>query len=594
MKKKFAWIAIPLVAVLCIGTYVFLSGDPDSLDTPAESESPPASSSDFPSPTATQNKSGVPTISPDDPPMERKSETKGDRTRFSLTHGDIGYVDVNSIMRDSNPYSIVDLLQKHDKFTGAYDSLEITIEGPYENEIWGQKVRFTQLIDGQPTNQGGSVFFSSNGAITRMYGSLVNTQSLNAGDILILSAEAEAITRHAAAEFIKPYVPGFNEELRLLGVNELVRAGPEDMDVFEPELRYILDSNNQLRAEWHIGVQAGFEPLRVRLAADTGEVVSIEMINAHATIQGVTFRLCDGDWAARSRPTCDGREEKSASDGTIYSNAEALANEAATFVGKFGDKQEFIRGVGRRGRIDILVNVPLHPRTAGSHNPYWASISLAPGHDYNRTTVGHEFFHAAFGNYTGDISHGLVYALDALFINPDNDFEWNSHVGNLTGRFAKIDQDEDAQIAGNVIYRIFKKVGKDKTAELTLRIGRENKPSNLAGLAEAMENFAPDLGISTEVNKVLVAVGLFGTDSQTQALEKRAKTEGVTDEILEGLRLYAYDFALEQNRPYKEVYNEILQNLILGLQDLQGLDDQDLEDNIIPWLPPGPWDDDDD
>lgn len=445
MKKKFAWFAIPLFAVLCIGTYVFFAGGPQRPDTRAESEpasgfpSSSAGAPDSQSAAAEQKTTNVPTIASDEPPPERKSETRGDLTEFFLTYGDIGYVDVNSIMRDGNPYSILNLLQKRRDLTGADESLEIAIEQISENDHWGQQeVRFTQLIHGQPTKGGGTLLFSSNGSVTLMYGDILNTQSLNAGDLLILSDEAEEITRHAAAEFIKPYVPGFNEELRLLGVNELVRAGPEDMKVFEPELRYILDSNNQLRAEWHIGVQAGFEPLQVRLAADTGEVVSIEMINAHATIQGVTFRLCDGDWAARSRPTCDGREEKSASDGTIYSNAETLANEAATFVGKFGDKQEFLRGVGRRGRIDILVNVPLHPRTAGTHNPYWASISLASGHDDNRTTVGHEFFHAVFGDYTGDISHGLVYALDALFINPDNDFEWDGLRGNVTGRFGEV------------------------------------------------------------------------------------------------------------------------------------------------------------
>ena len=38
MKNKFAWVAVPLVAVLCAVAYVFFAGDPQGPATSAESE----------------------------------------------------------------------------------------------------------------------------------------------------------------------------------------------------------------------------------------------------------------------------------------------------------------------------------------------------------------------------------------------------------------------------------------------------------------------------------------------------------------------------------------------------------------------------
>lgn len=159
MRRKWFWVGIPVIAALCIVAYVYFAGGPQSPATLSESELPPevpaasGISVAAQSGPAEQTSASKPTLAPDDPPLERKSETKGDLTDFSLSHGDIGYVDMRSIMEDRNPYSIVDLLQAHHELTGADESLEIAIESISENEICGQEVFFRQLIAGQPTNE---------------------------------------------------------------------------------------------------------------------------------------------------------------------------------------------------------------------------------------------------------------------------------------------------------------------------------------------------------------------------------------------------------------------------------------------------------
>ena len=272
MKNKFAWVAIPLVAVLCAVAYVFFASGPQGPAMSAESElAVPATSKTLADgqPAAVEQKSETGSaLAPDERPLKRESETKGDRTHFSMNHGDIGYVDVNSIMQGRNPYSIVDLLQAHKELTGADDSLEITIERISDNAIWGQKVLYRQVIDGQSIRQGGTVFFQPDGTVTRMVGNLVSSQSLNAGDVLILSPEAEAIALNVAARYAE------NIEL----------AHPERSDVpvtltaLSAEMGYELDSDSNLVRLWnvHVGIAGPVaDILRVSISPDTGEVVRV-------------------------------------------------------------------------------------------------------------------------------------------------------------------------------------------------------------------------------------------------------------------------------------------------------------------------------
>lgn len=227
----------------------FADGQPDAAEQEQESETGSA-------------------LAPDERPLKRESETKGDRTRFSMNHGDIGYVDVNSIMQGRNPYSIVDLLQAHKELTGADDSLEITIERISDNAIWGQEVLYRQTIDGRPVRQGGRVFFQPDGTVTRMYGNLVSSRSLNAGDVLILSPEAEAIALDVAARYAE------NIEL----AHPERRDVPVTLTALSVEMGYELDSDSNLMRLWnvHVGIAgpAG-DILRVSISPDTGEVVRV-------------------------------------------------------------------------------------------------------------------------------------------------------------------------------------------------------------------------------------------------------------------------------------------------------------------------------
>ena len=272
MKNKFAWVAIPLVAVLCAVAYVFFASGPQGPAMSAESElAVPATSKTLADgqPAAVEQKSDSGSaLAPDERPLKRESETKGDRTHFSMNHGDIGYVDVNSIMQGRNPYSIVDLLQAHKELTGADDSLEITIERIRDNAIWGQEVFYRQTIDGRPVRQGGKVFFQPDGTVTWMDGNLVSSQSLNAGDVLILSPEAEAIALNVAARYAE------NIEL----------AHPERSDVpvtltaLSAEMGYELDSDSNLVRLWNVHVRIAGpvgDILRVSISPDTGEVVRV-------------------------------------------------------------------------------------------------------------------------------------------------------------------------------------------------------------------------------------------------------------------------------------------------------------------------------
>lgn len=274
MKNRFAWVAVPLFAVLCAAAYVFFAGDSQGPAMSPESGSAvPATSETLadgqPDAAEQGQKSATGSaLAPDERPLERVSATKGDRTRFSMNHGDIGYVDVHSIVQGRDPYSIIDLLQAHQELTGADDSLEITIEQISENAIWGQEVFYRQTIDGRPLRQAGTVFFQPDGTVTRMYGNLVSSRSLNAGDVLILSPEAEAIALDVAARYaenVEPENPEWSDV-------------PVTLTALSAEMGYELDSDSNLMRLWnvHVGIAGPVgDVLRVSISPETGEVVRV-------------------------------------------------------------------------------------------------------------------------------------------------------------------------------------------------------------------------------------------------------------------------------------------------------------------------------
>ena len=291
MTRKFAWAAIPLAVALAAATYVFLAGDTQNPATPREAESTPAAeggiSSGLPhaQPKQAGQKTSSATVAADGNSPERRSESKGDLTHFSLTHGDIGYVDVHSIMQDRDPYSIVNLLRTHHELTGADDSLEIRIDRIQDNEIWGREVLFTQLIDGRDVGEVGTVFFSSSGAVTRMHGDMITARPPNAGDILILPPEAEAVAREAAARYAATLEP---EHPKWRDVPVTVTADAATM-------RYELDSNYALARLWRVPVSIGgpvATTIWVSVSPETGEVVGIKSAMSRSS-DGITFIVCD-------------------------------------------------------------------------------------------------------------------------------------------------------------------------------------------------------------------------------------------------------------------------------------------------------------
>lgn len=78
------------------------------------------------------------------PEQGRHTTKSGAKIDFDLSDGDIGYVDVNSILQARNPYSVVALLKEHGSLTGAEESLEIEINSAGGTHR-GHMARFSQV-----------------------------------------------------------------------------------------------------------------------------------------------------------------------------------------------------------------------------------------------------------------------------------------------------------------------------------------------------------------------------------------------------------------------------------------------------------------
>lgn len=502
MKKKFAWVAIPLVAVLCAGAYIFFAGGPQSPATLAESESAPtvpANSGSLPdaqSAVAAQKKTDVPTLASDERPPERKSETEGDRTRFSLTHGDIGYIDVNSIMQDRDPYSIIDLLQAHEELTGADESLEIKIERISETEIWGQEVLFIQLIDGQPTNEVGSIYFSPDGTVTWMTGNLINTESLNVGDIAILAPEAEAMAANVAARYA-----------------DNIEVHPDWSDVpvtfttHSAEMRYELDSDSNLVRLWHVEVSIDgpvMDGVRVFISPENGEVVRVDSALAYfQATPNHSIRVID---ASRPAPGQSGAARVVWRDGECMLT-ESLCNDPkyTTPLETVSDVIADVQSVSKRyikSPINIMVNYPkkLMPGARGAWRERNGTIYIRSDVTDLREVAGHEAFHAVSQSPETSVEEGLVYAMNATWGGGN----WEYAGTSVTS--TRRTYSGDGPHTTNILYRIAQKVSNAEAFQFVLEVDLR-RPSSIAGLVIAMQTVAKRLGISTQVNEVLVAVG---------------------------------------------------------------------------------------
>ncbi len=447
MKNKFAWGAISLVAVLCAVAYVFFASGPQGPAMRAESElAVPATSETLADgqPVAAeqeQKSETVATLAPDEPPLKRESDTKGDRTRFTLNHGDIGYVDVRSIMQDRDPYSIVDLLQAHEELTGAGDSLEIKIERISENEIWGQQVFYRQVIDAQTTRHSGSVFFSSDGTVTRMTGGLINTQSLNAGDILILPPEAETIALDAAARYAENLKPGRPEWSDL----------PVTFTAHPAETFYDLDSDSKLVRLWIVEVRIrGPRPdyVRVAMSPETGEVVRMDSLRVDQTYADQIFVVCDAGKAigADGIPSAEGIEgevetcdtdNNVGSPTTIFVNGICKLKPASLCQDPlYTTPLETVRSVladvqaasprSVTSSIQIIVNHTFKDKDkAGDWDEGYGAIRISKTASDPYEVAAHEAHHAVSRSPTyGEVEHPLVYGMTAIWTGRNSDWRY--------------------------------------------------------------------------------------------------------------------------------------------------------------------------
>ena len=440
MKNKLAWVAIPLVAVLCAAAYVFSAGDPQGPARSAESGvAVPATSETLvdgqPAEVEHEQESETGSaFAPDARSLERESETKGDRTNFSMSHGDIGYVDVNSIMQGRNPYSIVNLLQAHKELTGADDSLEIKIEGISHNAIWGQEVFFRQTIDGRPVRQSGTVCFQPDGTVTLMHGNLVSSRSLNAGDVLILSPEAEAIALNVAARYAENIALARPER----------RDVPVTLTVLSTEMGYDLDSDSRLVRLWNVAVGIAGpvgDTLRVSISPDTGEVV--RAYSGKEEQAGTIFVICDAGKAigedgepstegiTGEADTCDANnsvgspttvsingncqlEPASLCRDSIYTTPPETVAAVLAEVGKTSP-----RDVERV--IHIIVNHPFDD-DAGDWSELYGTIRISNTASDIYGVAAHEAHHVVSRSPAyGEVEHALVYGMTAIWTGRDRE-----------------------------------------------------------------------------------------------------------------------------------------------------------------------------
>ena len=194
----------------------------------------------------------------------RRSAKSGAVTEFNLFDGDIGYVDVNSILQARNPYSVVALLKEHGSLTGADESIELEISSAGGTHR-GHMARFSQMIGGIPTDARGSVAFYSDGSVYSLRGKIFDSATALEGNVVILPAEAEAIAMEAARRFVAP------------------RGRPLRVDASAKQLRYAVDSDGALRAEWQVwvGTIGPHYSLEVLVDAETGRALGVQSLIEH-------------------------------------------------------------------------------------------------------------------------------------------------------------------------------------------------------------------------------------------------------------------------------------------------------------------------
>ena len=458
-----------------------------------------------------------------------ESETTGDRTWFSMSYGDIGYIDVNSILRDNDPYSIVDLLQTHSELTGAGESLEIAIQSVTHNEDWGQKVFFRQHVNGKAIRESGSVFFRDDGTVTRIAGNLADTTSLNTHDVLILQPEAESIALSAAAAYAE----------RLEPVAPDLAHVPVTLMASSAELQYDVGPDSMLTSYWRVAVGITGPVgtgVYVFISPQTGEVLKVES-TVQMSSNGHSFIVCDGAMSTKdglidfdgmkdAARECDLNQRPGSPllisvNGECTELASNLCQEAI-----YTSTQAAIDGVFRRVQgisprsiqspIQIIVR---HSKMSGTGD--WdettGTIRISSGSTDIETTAVHEALHAASQSPAGEIEHGLVYGMTAAHRGGDYS-DWQYEGTSVASETTVFISPEGARVA-NVIYRIHQNVGTDEAFKFGVLVDAR-MPATMADFERMAREVASEMRIGDTVAQILRDAGVTREENETEELNE--------------------------------------------------------------------------
>ena len=140
-------------------------------------------------------------------PSEYKRKVDGAMTELLLRDGDIGYLDVESLVQNGDPYSVIALLQEHEVLTGVPKTDGLEMESVVMRTPRGYVALYDQIIGGVATPGEGSVAFDSSGSVYDLHSRLVTTGGAKPNSVSITRSEAKHLAREAIARYVETSVP---------------------------------------------------------------------------------------------------------------------------------------------------------------------------------------------------------------------------------------------------------------------------------------------------------------------------------------------------------------------------------------------------
>ena len=533
MKKKWFWVGVPVVAVLAIAASVLLRdrSAPSPVDkgaeAPAQQVEAVRPAPDTPAlPAAPPSGSAIEDVS-DFARLQALRElaaaaaiaAAGDLTTSSLTGDGLGYLDVDAIINNNDPSSIVAFLQAHSDETGADESLEIEIAGISEYPT-SKSVIIEQLIDGkrQPYVSGDITFDPATGAVISAHVSLVTPDPALAGSVVILQDEAVAIAREAvAAAVLQEEGVAITRDGDTLIVQPRLRPGLafQVSRVTVKELRYALDpETHKARFEWPIWISArgvdGGLSWEVLVDASTGEIAGIKDLERRnaGVCSDLTYRFCDGSLMSDKEDGCGpGSLNKAKPLSATDPEAARVIRHATDMTAKIKVVDPSYIGAvrGLNCDVDIVVNVPdtVMGNAAGIYQSHNDRILLPRG--AGRSTIAHEIMHAL--TKTGDygVEHGLVDSAEALFMCGGND-KWT--YGNVDFRDPppSVSSGTHHSVA-HAIYRIHGATDKDTAFKIVLE--SDQRAPNSSSAHGVIFREAKKVGAEAAVTGIYKDMGIW-------------------------------------------------------------------------------------